>query len=76
MPLYVHDLKAVVCECCGGKHDDKDVYLHPSCHVKSPMWVRFDPKSEALVIQCAECGEDVAAISVAECLNIPKELVN
>lgn len=52
------------CQCgeCGCE-ESRVMYLHPKCHIWSPTWVKVDMENDKFIIECAECGEEVASFN-------------
>ncbi len=67
MPIYREDLERPPICCgvpgCNKTHEDEDMWIHPSCHVDSPTWVRY--RGDVMTIQCARCERDIVSVVVA-----------
>ncbi len=71
MPLYREDLerRPAVCAvpgCNTTQADtpaDDDLWVHPTCHLDSPTWVRY--RGDVLTVQCARCERDILSLVVA-----------
>lgn len=66
-PLYREDLDrpSAVCAApgCNTTPADEDLWIHPTCHLDSPTWVRY--RGDVLTVQCARCERDVLSLVVA-----------
>ena len=60
-----HDLNEMGCGVPGCGHDHSILYLIPGCHPTGGTSVRYEKRSERLVISCKKCGKEVVRI----CLN-------
>lgn len=60
--LYKGDLDNMQCDACGDSGVEK-LYLHPRCHLRSPLWVEYS--DGIITATCAECGKHVTSIAVA-----------
>jgi len=49
------------CALCGEPADL--LYLHPKCHLHSPVWVKV--VGDVAMLECAECRADVGALKLA-----------
>ena len=68
MPLYREDLDHPRIACavpgCRDTHSHgEDLWIHPSCHLDSPTWVRY--RGDVLTVQCARCDRDIVSLVVA-----------
>jgi hypothetical protein len=58
------DLNNAGCGVPNCKHDHSILYLHSSCHIKSPVFIRYEKKDEILVITCGECNKEVVKVKL------------
>jgi hypothetical protein len=58
------DLNAAGCGSEGCGHDHSVLYLHPGCHVGSATIVRYEKKTEELVIECNTCEKEVVRVKL------------
>ena len=42
------------------------MYLHSKCHINIPTWTYVDFEKNHAVIECAECGQEVFRMKLAE----------
>jgi hypothetical protein len=45
---------------------DKVLYMYSRCHLSSPTWTKVDFTTHEAVIECAECGTEIARLKLAE----------
>jgi len=64
MPLTVEDLNKAGCGMPNCTHDHSVLYLHPRCHLSAGTRVRYEKKGRLLVIECWECGKEVARVKL------------
>jgi len=67
MSLYREDLDSMTPTCaipgCPCTREEGDMWLHASCHIRSPTWVAY--RGGRLRIECAKCGREVMTVKVA-----------
>jgi len=63
MPLTREKLDGMVCHEPGCDCEAGTMYLHARCHPESPTWTKYE--KGLLIVECAECREQVASIEVA-----------
>ena len=51
---------------CVNGCDDHPIDLSSKCHFNAPTFSAYDRKNGTLILTCAECGNTVLTVSVAE----------
>ncbi len=50
------------CSTCG--EESSKLYLHSTCHMKSPTWAILDQEKSEVEIVCAECKKPIVKFKV------------
>ena len=58
--LSKYEMDNMRCDAPVCHHDHSVIYLHPGCHPRKPVNVRYDKSVGQVIVSCSVCHDEVA----------------